>query len=148
MLIVSATIMQKGTTIANKQNITITERSSAHVIKAHKLNFFQRTILKFLLRNKKLEKNIDADKLAIASLWLGIAACGFILLALFIPYLILAVLPAAIAAMITGGAAVRNKTSLIRKARTGKALGLGALIFFGLLLLIVLFILGMGSTTD
>jgi len=68
-------------------------------------------------------------------------------LALFIPYLILAVLPTAIAAMITGGAAVRNKTSLIRKARTGKALGLGALIFFGLLLLIVACILGIGGTS-
>lgn len=148
MSIVSATIVQKDTTIANKQKITITERSSAHVLKAFKLNFFQRIIVKLLLRNKKLKKNIDADKLAAPSLWFGIAACAFILLALFIPYLIFAVLPAAIAAMITGGAAMRNKTSLLRKAKTGKALGLGALIVFGILLLIVVSILGlMGSST-
>ncbi len=148
MSIVSATIVQKDTTIANKQKITMTERSSAQVLKAYKLNFFQRIIMKLLLRNKKLKKNIDADKLAAASLWFGISACAFILLALFIPYLIFAVLPAAIAAMITGGASMRNKTSLLRKAKTGKALGLGALIVFGILLLIVVSILGlMGSST-
>ncbi len=38
--------------------------------------------------------------------------------------------------MITGGSAVRNKTSLVGKARTGKALGLGALIAFGVLLIL------------
>ena len=148
MLLVSATIVQKDTTIAHKQNITIKAVSGAHAFKAYKLNFFQRIIVKFLLKNKKLKKNIDADKLASVSFLLGIAACAFLLLSLFIPYLIVAALPAAIAAITMGGSAVRNNTSLVRKAKTGKALGLGALILFGIILIIVVAILAtMGSST-
>jgi len=141
MLLVSATIVRKDSTIAHKQNITIKTVSGAHVLKAYKLNFFQRIIVKLLVKNKKLKKNIDADKLASVSLLLGMSACAFILLSLFIPYLILAALPAAIAAIIMGGSAVRNKTSFARKAKTGKALGLGALIVFGIILLLVVTIL-------
>lgn len=148
MLLVSATIVQKDTTIADKQNITLLAGSGAHVLKAYKLNFFQRIVVKFLLKNKKLKKNIAADRLASVSLLLGIAACAFILLSLFIPYLILAALPASIVAITTGGGAVRNKTSFVRKAKTGKALGLAALIVFGIILLLVVIILAtMGSST-
>lgn len=148
MLLVSATIVQKDTTIAHKQNITINSVNGAHILKAYKLNFFQRTMVKFLLKNKKLKKNIDANKLASASLLLGIAACALLLLSLLIPYLIVATLPAAIAAITTGGSAVRNKTSFVRKAKTGKALGFGALIVFGVILILVVIILAtMGSST-
>jgi hypothetical protein len=55
---------------------------------------------------------------------------------LFVPYVIFACLPAAIVAMVLGGSAMRNNTNLVGKARTGKALGLGALIAFGVLLII------------
>jgi|GEM_PF-2582758 len=148
ILLVSATIAKKDATIADRQNIIMTEHSSSSVVKVHKLNFFQRTILKFLLKDKKLKKSIDADKLASTSLWLGIAAYAFILLALLLPYLIFASLPAAITAITTGRSALRNKTSLVRKAKTGKALGLGALIVFGLLLVVVVTILAtLGSST-
>jgi|SRR6185437_1077983 len=148
MLLVSATVIQKDTTIAHKQNITINAVGGVNVLKAYRLNFFQRIMVKFLLKNKKLKKNIDADKLASASLLLGVAACALLLLSLLIPYLFIAVLPAAILAIATGGSAVRNKTSFMRKAKTGKALGLGALIVFGVILVIVVIILStMGSST-
>ena len=52
------------------------------------------------------------------------------------PYVILAAIPAAITAMITGGSALRNGTAKVGKAKTGKALGLGARIAFAVLLLV------------
>ena len=148
ILMVSATVAKKEATIADRQNIIIPGHSSSSGVKVYKLNFFQRIMVKFLLKDKKLKKSLNADKLASTSLWLGIAACAFILLALLLPYLIFASLPAAISAITTGRSALRNKTSLLRKAKTGKALGLGALIVFGLVLVIVLTILAtMGSST-
>jgi hypothetical protein len=64
-----------------------------------------------------------------------VAACVFFVLGLLIPYVFLASVPASIAAMITGSSAVRNKTSFVGKAKTGKALGLGVLIAIGVLFL-------------
>lgn len=137
ILLISANcIIKKDSTVDNRQNITITNNSSSHFQKAHKLNFFQRLGLKLLLRKNRRLNGPNADKLASTSLWLGIGACGFILLGLFIPFIILFSVPAGIAAMITGGSAIRNKTSLVGKAKTGKGLGLGALIAFGLIILI------------
>ena len=106
------------------------------MLKVHKLNFFQRLIVKFFIKKNNPADGTKADKQASTSLLLGIGACAFILLGLFVPYVILASIPTGIAAMITGGSAVRNKTSLVGKARTGKALGLGALITFGVLLIL------------
>lgn len=79
---------------------------------------------------------VKADKLADTSLAFGIAACAFLVLGLFVPYVILAAIPAGITAMITGGSALRNGTVKVGKAKTGKALGLGALIAFAVLLLL------------
>jgi hypothetical protein len=137
ILLISATcIVKKDTTVDNRQNITITNNGSAHFLRTHKLNFFQRLGLKILLKRNRNQNSLNADNLASTSLWLGIGACGFILLGLFVPFIILLSVPTGIAAMITGGSALRNKTSLVGKARTGKGLGLGALIAFGLLLLL------------
>ena len=137
ILLISATcIVKKDTTVVNRQNITITNNGSSHFLRAHKLNFFQRFGLKFLPKRNRIQNGPDGDKLASASMLLGIGACGFILLGLFVPFVILLSVPTGIAAMITGGSAVRNKTSLVGKAKTGKGLGLGALIAFGLILLV------------
>ncbi len=114
----------------------ISNSGAVHSTKAHKLNFFQRWALRILMKKYKSAHGVNADKLASTSLLLGIFSCGFLLLGLFVPYVILLSIPSGIAAMITGGSAVRNKTSQMGKARTGKALGLGALITFALLLLI------------
>ena len=114
----------------------ISNSGAVHSAKAHKLNFFQRWALRILMKKYKSAHGVKADKLASTSLLLGIFSCGFLLLGLFVPYVILLSIPSGIAAMITGGSAVRNKTSQMGKARTGKALGLGALITFALLLLI------------
>ena len=140
LLLMSATIVKKDTAYTGS-TLVMPSVPSTHV-KAHKLNFFQRLALKYYyLKKNKFKNDINADKLASTSLVLGISACGAILLGLFIPYLILAAVPLAIAAMATGGSAERNHTQLIGKARTGKALGLGALIAFGLILVLAVIVL-------
>ena len=137
MLLISATCIEKrDTSIVNKQTLTITNNNNYKLVKVHKLNFFQRLIVKLLIKKKRLAEGTKADRLASTSLLLGIGACAFILLGLFIPYIILASIPTGIAAMITGSSAIRKKTSLEGKARTGKGLGLGALIAFGLILIL------------
>ena len=137
MLLVSATCIEKiDTSIVNRENITITNHKNSNALKVHKLNFFQRLIVKIFLKKNKLADGTRADKLASTSLLLGVGACAFLLLGLFIPYVILISIPAGIAAMITGGSAIRNKTSLVGKARTGKGLGLGALIAFAVVLIV------------
>lgn len=136
MLLVSATCIERAdTSIVNRQDITITNQKSYKALKVHKLNFFERLLVRFFIKKNKLADGTRADRMASTSLFLGVGACVFLLLGLAVPYIILLSLPAAIAAMITGGSALRNKTSLVGKARTGKALGLGALIAFGVLLL-------------
>ena len=142
MLLISAThIVKKDTATVTTQNIIITGHHNSNLLKVHKLNFFQRLIVKLYLIKNKLANGTKADNLASTSLLLGIVACGFILFGLFIPYAILATIPTGIAAMITGGSAIRNKTSLVGKARTGKGLGLGALIAFGILLILAAIVL-------
>lgn len=137
VLLISATCIIKEETITGTpQTASVQNYGNTHVLKAHKLNLFQRLMVKILLKKHKLQNDTNADKLASTSLILGIGACAFILLGLFIPYIILASVPAGIAAMITGGSAIRNKTSLVGKAKTGKGLGLGALITFGIILIL------------
>ncbi len=104
-----------------------------------RLNFFQRLIVKLLVKKYKKAHRADmskADNLANVSLISGSAAAIFMVLGLFIPYVIFATIPAGIIAMITGGAAVRRGTKKIGTAKTGKALGLGALIAFAVLLIV------------
>ncbi|MEO7121027.1 MAG: hypothetical protein ABIY62_08020 [Ginsengibacter sp.] len=135
MLLVSATcVIKKDASVVSTQNITITSHHNSNLLKARKLNFFQRLMVKYLFK-KKLKDISSADKQASTSLVLGIAACGFLLFGLFVPYLVFASVPAAIIAMVTGGSALRHKTTLVGNARTGKGLGLGALIAFGVLLI-------------
>lgn len=141
LLLISASHVIKTTPLNEAPALTTTTVNAPHSRKAHKLNFVQRFILKAYLKRHKLEDLNQADRLASSSLVLGISACGVLLLGLFVPYIILLTLPAGIAAMITGGAAIRKKTSLEGKARTGKGLGLGALIAFGLLILLAAILL-------
>ncbi|MEO9032571.1 MAG: hypothetical protein ABI285_04965 [Ginsengibacter sp.] len=136
LLLISATsIKTSPASLVNMQNNTIAQPENTTVVKVHKLNFFQRLLLKFIIKKNKKEAGVRADQLASTSLLLGVAACVLLVLGLLIPYVIVAAVPASIAAMITGGSALRNKTSLVGKAKTGKALGLGALIAFGVLLI-------------
>ena len=119
----------------------ISNSGAVHSTKAHKLNFFQRWALRILMKKYKSAHGVNADKLASTSLLLGIFSWGFLLLGLAVPFVILLSIPTGIAAMITGGSAVRNKTSQMGKARMGKGLGLGALITFALLLIIAAIII-------
>lgn len=141
-LFVSATCIESvPANTAGSNLVAVIIPAQTPVKKAHKLNFLQKLVLKFYLKKNKLAEGAKADKLAKTSLILGIAACGFLLLGLFIPYVALAAVPAGIAAMITGGSALNRETSLTGKAKTGKGLGLGALIGFALLVLAAAIIL-------
>lgn len=136
LLLISATsIKTPAASLVNMQNNTIVQPNHTTVVKVHKLNFFQRLLLKLIIKKNKKEGGVRADQLASTSLLLGVAACVFFVLGLLIPYVFLASVPASIAAMITGSSAVRNKTSFVGKAKTGKALGLGVLIAIGVLFL-------------
>jgi len=106
--------------------------------------FFQRLIERLLIKKYKKAHRADnskADDLANTSMITGIAAAAFMFLGLFIPYIIFASIPVAIIAMITGGAALRKGTKNIGKAKTGKGLGLGVLIAFGVLIIAAAIIL-------
>ena len=142
VLLTSAVCIEKvSTPLAPAHVAGISNSGSFHSIKKRKLNFFQRWALRILMKKYKSANGVNADKLASTSLLLGIISCGSILLGLFVPFVILFSIPTGIFAMITGGSAVRNKTSQIGKAKTGKALGLGALITFALLLIIAAIVL-------
>lgn len=137
VLLTSAVCIEKPSSpLASAQIAGISNSGTIHSTKTRKLNFFQRLALRLLMKKYKSANGVNADKLASTSLLLGILSCGTLLLGLFVPFVILLSIPTGIAAMITGGSAVRNKTSQMGKAKTGKALGLGALIAFGLLLII------------
>lgn len=141
LLISATTIKTPAASLVNMQNNTIVQPKHTTVVKVRKLNFFQRLLLKFIIKKNKKEGGVRADQLASASLLLGVAACVLLVLGLLIPYVFLAAVPASIAAMITGSSAVRNKTSLVGKAKTGKALGLGVLIAIGVLFLAVVILI-------
>ena len=122
--------------------------SGSNTVSPTKLNFFQRLMVKMFVKKYKKAHRADiskADKLANTSLAFGVAALGLMVLGLFVPYVILASIPAAIIAMITGGSAIRKGTKNIGKAKTGKGLGLGVLIAFGVLLIVAAIIV---SNTD
>ena len=142
VFLTSSVCIEKREPLLNAtQSNAMTGIQEFNLHKRHKLTFFKRLALKLLLKKYKLNKSVNADKLASTSLLLGILACGFLLLGMLLPYFILATIPAGIAAMITGGSAVRNKTSLVGKAKTGKGLGLGAIIGFAFLLLLAVIII-------
>jgi hypothetical protein len=135
-LLISATSIKVETASVSVDNQAIMEAPLAvNPLKTSKLNFFQRTLLKFALKKSLKADSDKGDSQAKTALAFGIAACGLLLLGLFVPYVIFACLPAAIVAMVMGGSAIRNDTNFEGKARTGKALGLGALIAFGVILI-------------
>ena len=142
VLLTSAVCIEKTSSpLASAQIAGISNSGTIHSAKTRKLNFFQRLALRLLMKKYKSANGVNADRLASTSLLLGIFSCGLLLLGLFVPFVILLSIPAGIFAMITGGSAVRNKTSQMGKAKTGNALGLGALITFALLLIIAAIVL-------
>jgi len=113
--------------------------SATNTISPARLNFFQRVMVRLFVKKYKKAHRDDiskADNLANTSLVSGVAALVFLVTGLFVPYVVLATIPAAIIAMITGGAAIRKGTKNIGKAKTGKAFGLGALIALGVLIIV------------
>ncbi|CAA9536023.1 MAG: hypothetical protein AVDCRST_MAG96-3916 [uncultured Segetibacter sp.] len=138
LLLISATSVQINQKhVATEYEYKADLPLASNTIKAQKLNFFQRLMMKVFLKKYKTTDEVKADKLANTSLALAVAAFGVHVLGLLVPYLILATIPAGITAMITGGSALRNGTAKIGNAKTGKALGLGSLIAFAVLLIVV-----------
>ena len=139
-LLISATSMKVSPKYSEGESKYKSEIiSGSNIVSPTKLNFFQRLMVRLFVKKYKKAQSADiskADNLANTSLVFGVAALGFIVLGLFVPYVILATIPAAIIAMITGGAAVRKGTKNIGKAKTGKAFGLAALIAIGVLLIV------------
>ena len=144
-LLISATSIKVSPKHSNAGGKPISEIiSHSNTVSPTKLNFFQRLIARLLIKKYKKahrEDNSKADNLANTSVVSGIAAAGFMVLGFFVPFVILASIPAAIIAMITGGAALRKGTKNIGKAKTGKALGLGVLIGFAVLIIAAAIIL-------
>jgi hypothetical protein len=107
-----------------------------------KLNFFERLLVRYVQKRfKKPEDTVKADKHASSALTFGVAAISCLVLGLFIPYILAATIPLGIVAMTQGSSALKGGTSEPGKARTGRALGLGSLIAFGVLLIVAVAVL-------
>lgn len=136
LLLISATSIKVEPQVAVNDNKVPVVAPSSTSVKEHKLNFFERLILKLALKKYKVADPAKADKQANASLIFGIVGASLLVIGSFVPYVGILCLPAAIAAMIIGGSALRGGTQKVGAAKTGKGLGLGTLIAFGVLLLI------------
>lgn len=138
VLLASATYIKKSdTAVVNAETVTIAAATIFNVVKKHRLSFFQRLMIKVITKTRKLFSTEKADRLASTSVLLGLGACALLLLGLFVPYLLLGTIPAGAAALITGASALRNKTTMTGRAKTGKALGLAALVAFGVIVILV-----------
>ena len=109
-------------------------------IKAGKPTLVQR-IFNLFSGKKQDEDTVKADKQAGTSLRLGISAFSILIAGMFIPYIALASIPLGIVAMTTGASALRKGTKREGAARTGRGLGLGAVITFGAILLLAVILL-------
>ncbi|MEO6219027.1 MAG: hypothetical protein ABIO81_01270 [Ginsengibacter sp.] len=140
-LLISATSIKVSPKYSEGESKYQTEIiSGPNTVSPTKLNFFQRLMVRLFIKKYKKAYRDDiskADNLANISLIFGSAAMIFLVLGLFVPYIILAAIPAAIIAMITGGAALRKGTKYIGKAKTGKGFGLGVLIAFAVLVIVL-----------
>ena len=137
LLLVSATTIKiEEKSVPVETQLSAVMPATAHSVKVHKLNFFQKLVFKLFVSKNKQSDTEKADKLASTSLGLGLGAFAILILGLFVPYVILGTVPLGIAAMITGSSALRGGTSQTGKAKTGKAFGLGSLITLGVLLIL------------
>ncbi len=109
---------------------------ASNILKPQKLNFFQRLMYNLTFRKYIKADTEKADRQAKNSLIFGIAAVGAFLLGLAVPYVMFLTIPAGIVAMVLGSEALKSDTNESVKARTGKALGLGSLIAFGVILIL------------
>lgn len=148
LLLISATsIEQKDTTISVKSQVTTEIPVASTEVKFKKLNFFQKVIFKIFVRKDKRADESKADKLASTSLSFGIGSWITLLLGLALPYVAFACIPLGIAAMITGKSALKQGTSKEGRAKTGRGLGLGALITLGILLIIAAIVISAWSSS-
>ncbi len=114
---------------------------ATNILKQHNLNFFQRVLYKLTFRRYIRADTEKADRQAKNSLIFGIAAVGALLVGLVVPYVVFLTIPAGIVAMVLGSEALKSDTNERVKARTGKALGLGSLIAFGVILILAAIVL-------
>ncbi len=102
--------------------------ATAPVATVKKLNFFQ--CLKYSCALKKMKSGYlsKADNQAWNAFSFGIIAMSLFLVGLFIHYLLLATIPAAIVAILLGEQALKNNTAVNAEAHMGKTLGLISLV--------------------
>jgi hypothetical protein len=124
--------------VSHKEEVIMQTPLSINTPTENKLNFFQRLTLKMALKKFQPANPTKADEQANTSLMIGIAACAFLVLGLIVPLIVLLSIPAGIIAMIMGRSALRAGTEKVSNAKTGKILGLAALIAFGVLLIAAL----------
>lgn len=129
-------------------NTPVTETTAANPLAAstvgqHKLNFFERVIQKLGIKKYRVADTEKADRRAKSSLIFGIVAAGTLLLGFVAPILFLLTIPAGLVAILNGSSALNSETTLTAKAKTGKALGIGALI--GLVVLVVVAVIAVAS---
>ncbi len=131
--------------VAAKKISTFTEPSP---LKPLKIGFLKRILLnryinKFKTYQLRTADPIKADKMARASLFLGISAVAL----LFIPwYTLILVIPLGILAIVYGKQAIKNGTTKETMAKIGKGFGIGALIGFGVELIIAAIIIASWSS--
>jgi hypothetical protein len=109
-------------------------------VSASKTTLIQK-FFKLFSQDKQDEDKTKADKHAGTSLILGISAFGVLLLGMFVPYVALLSIPLGIVAMTTGASALRKGTNREGAARTGRGLGMGAIITFAALVLLAVILL-------
>ena len=139
LLISASTTSIKTDSVSAAKQVVVETPAANSAAKAQKLNFFQRAMLKHVSKKYKLDDTdtIKADQQARTSLILGLTAVALLVIGLFVPIVTLASVPAAVVAMVMGGAALRGGTKYVGQAKNGKGLGLGALIAFGVLVIAV-----------
>lgn len=89
----------------------------------------------FVLKHKMKHSKDDADKQGQTAYILGLVGLGLLVIGLFVPYVIIGSLVAAIMAIVTGSTAMK-KDGDNRKARAGKLLGWITLVTIGVLLIL------------
>jgi len=144
LFLVSATSIEKIHRPTDEIQVANVMPVSATTVQTQKPNIFKRILYKLFVQKESAD-GTKADRLASTSLGLGIAAFGAILFGFAIPFFFIASIPLGIAAMITGRSALKQGTTRLGAAKTGRALGLGALITIGLLVTMVILVLATGD---